>query len=46
MTDMITLPDVHADMIANNLTPFEPTHPGALIKDELESRDLTQKALA
>ena len=46
MTDMITLPDVHADMIANNLTPFEPTHPGALIKDELESRDLTQAKLA
>ncbi len=22
-------------MIANNLTPFEPTHPGQLIRDEL-----------
>lgn len=33
-------------MIANNLTPFEPTHPGELIKDELESRDLTQSKLA
>lgn len=27
-------------MIANNLTPFEPTHPGELIKDELESNHL------
>ncbi len=33
-------------MIANNLTPFEPTHPGELIKDELESRNLTQSKLA
>lgn len=33
-------------MIANNLTPFEPTHPGELIKDELEERNLTQAKLA
>ena len=33
-------------MIANDLTPFEPTHPGELIKDELESRNLTQSKLA
>lgn len=33
-------------MIANNLTPFEPTHPGELIKDELESRHLTQSKFA
>ena len=33
-------------MIANNLTPFEPTHPGELIKDELEARHLTQARLA
>lgn len=33
-------------MIANNLTPFEPTHPGELIKDELEVRNLTQARLA
>ena len=43
---MITLPGVAPDMIANNLTPFEPTHPGALIKDELEARNLTQAKLA
>ncbi|MDE6793831.1 MAG: HigA family addiction module antidote protein, partial [Muribaculaceae bacterium] len=34
------------DMIANNLTPFEPTHPGELIKDELEANHLTQAKLA
>ena len=33
-------------MIANNLTPFDPTHPGELIKDELEERNLTQAKLA
>ena len=43
---MITLPGVSPDMIANNLTPFEPTHPGELIKDELEARCLTQARLA
>lgn len=43
---MITLPGVAPDMIANNLTPFEPTHPGELIKDELEALHLTQAKLA
>lgn len=43
---MITLPGIAPDMIANNLTPFEPTHPGELIKDELEVRHLTQAKLA
>jgi addiction module HigA family antidote len=33
-------------MIANNLTPFEPTHPGELIRDELEERNMTQVKLA
>ena len=43
---MITLQGVAPDMIANNLTPFEPTHPGELIKDELEVNGLTQAKLA
>lgn len=43
---MITLPGIAPDMIANNLVPFEPTHPGELIKDELEARNLTQARLA
>lgn len=46
MTDMITLPGVQPDMIANNLDSFEPTHPGTLIKDELAARGLTQAKLA
>lgn len=33
-------------MIANNLTPYEPTHPGELIFEELEERGMTQAALA
>ncbi len=43
---MITLTGKAPDMIANNLTPFEPTHPGALVMDELEARHLTQAKLA
>ena len=44
--DMITLQGVSPDMVANNLTPFEPTHPGELIKDELEANSITQAKLA
>jgi len=43
---MITLKNISADMIANNLYPSNPIHPGEMIKDELESRGITQKALA
>lgn len=43
---MITLPNIDPSMIANNLTPFEPTHPGELIRDELEERNMTQVKLA
>lgn len=43
---MITLPDIAPTMIANNLTPFEPTHPGSLIRDELEERKMSQAKLA
>lgn len=46
MIEMITLQGVEPEMIANNLTPFEPTHPGELIKDELEAVHLTQAKLA
>mgnify|MGYP000071387963 CR=1 FL=1 len=38
---MITLDNINPTMIANNLTPFEPTHPGELIRDELEARHLS-----
>lgn len=43
---MITIKEVDAKMIANNLTPFEPTHPGELLKDEIEYRGITQKKFA
>ena len=43
---MIALQNVSPEMIANNLTPFEPTHPGELIRDELEANRLTQAKLA
>ena len=43
---MITLPGIDPKMIANNLTPFEPTHPGELLKEELESRNITQAKFA
>lgn len=33
-------------MIANNLEPHEPTHPGELIRDEIEYRGISQKKLA
>lgn len=46
MNEMIKLPGVQPDMIANNLTPFEPTHPGELLKDELEALNLTQAKLS
>lgn len=46
MIDMITLANTDPSMIANNLTPFEPTHPGELIRDELEARNLSQASLA
>ena len=34
------------NMIANNLEPFRPTHPGEVLKDELEYRKISQKQLA
>jgi len=43
---MNTLPNIDPMMIANNLVPFEPTHPGELIRDELEAREMSQAALA
>ena len=34
------------DMVANNLTPAYPTHPGEIIKDEVEYRGISQRQLA
>ena len=38
--------DIAPDMIANNLIPFEPTHPGEMLREELECRGITQTKLA
>jgi hypothetical protein len=39
---MIQLKGVDPRMIANNLTPYEPTHPGEILKDEIEYRGLSR----
>lgn len=46
MTDMITLPGIATNMIANNIVPAEPTHPGIILREELECRGITQTKLA
>lgn len=43
---MIELKNIDPQMIANNLTPFHPTHPGEVIKEEIEFRGLSQRKLA
>ena len=43
---MITIEGVEPRMIANNLTPFEPTHPGEILKEEVEYRGISQRGLA
>jgi len=43
---MITLPNVNPQMIANNLHPNHATHPGDVLKEEIEYRGLSQRALA
>ena len=43
---MIEIEGIDQKMIANNLEPFEPTHPGELLKEEIEYRGISQKQLA
>lgn len=43
---MITIQGVEPEMIANNLAPAYPTHPGEILKDEIEYRGLSQRKLA
>ena len=35
-----------SQMIANNMMPSEPVHPGLLLKEEIDYRGVTQKQLA
>ena len=43
---MVQLRGVSNDMIANNLTACYQTHPGEVLKDEVEARGISQKTLA
>ncbi len=43
---MITIEGTDPKMIANNLKPYKPTHPGEVLKDELEYRGISQRGLA
>jgi len=43
---MTTLEGINPQMIANNLKPYQPTHPGEVLKDELEYRGISQRGLA
>jgi hypothetical protein len=39
---MITIPGVTPNMIANNIEPAYPTHPGEVLKDEIKYRGISQ----
>lgn len=43
---MVVKEGVDSMMIANNLTPAYPTHPGDILKDEIEYRGISQRKLA
>ncbi len=43
---MIEVKGVDPKMIANNLEPYEPTHPGEVLKEEIECRGISQKELS
>ena len=43
---MITIQGIDPNMIANNIESAYPTHPGSILKDEIEYRGITQHKLA
>ncbi|MDR0814537.1 MAG: HigA family addiction module antidote protein [Bacteroidales bacterium] len=43
---MIKIEGIDPRMIANNITPYRPIHPGEIIKDEIEYRGISQRKLA
>lgn len=43
---MIEIEGINPQMIANNMEPFEPTHPGEVLKDEIDYRGISVKQLA
>lgn len=43
---MITMQGIDPDMAADNLDPACPTHPGSILKEEIEYRGISQRRLA
>ena len=43
---MTQIKGINPNMIANNLIPSRPTHPGEVLREEIESRGITQTKLA
>ena len=43
---MVKKQELNESMIANELEPFEPTHPGEVLKEEIEYRGISQRQLA
>ena len=43
---MTQINGIDPNMIANNLIPPRPTHPGEVLREEIESRGITQTKLA
>jgi addiction module HigA family antidote len=43
---MVFLDNTDPRMIADNVLPYEPTHPGAILKEEIECRELNLTELA
>ena len=43
---MVEIKGVDPKMIANNLEPSYPTHPGSILKDEIELRGSSQRRLS
>lgn len=43
---MIALSATDPDMIANNLVPQQPVHPGEILLEEIEERGISQSSLA
>jgi addiction module HigA family antidote len=43
---MIEVNGIDPRMIAINLTPYRPIHPGEILKDEIEYRGISQRKLA
>lgn len=42
---MVELPGVDPKMIANNIEPAFATHPGSILKDEIEYRGISNRSL-